>query len=456
MSHLNLPGYLFDATRNRYFRVVQNGNAAMSPDSDSGSEFDLSPLPHSIAQYTSSEVARTKRQEQLELNKVDEPVQVLPSSCRTMLMPTSGSFKYEVQADYWIHARHCGDIPKMTALRRPLQRAMDLAAMESEMQIGGQTQAGISGLVYNETIKLILLGCKDGTVVSFNADNLRGSYSCDKKLVVDLKSPVSCIDVKDDLIAASSLGGVNMPAAWKIMRVNGTGPGRSFEVLGEDRSAAESCFGCALYYPGPTKEENGSSMHLALCLQKEIRFSSYSKRVKSIKTNSDPLALAALHDLHLVAVGFRNGVVFMFDTKDPQYKVVTRFKHGSTVTGIQVVCGHYIVVAGLSDNLKLYDIRYSKTKPNAPPTIVTVLDYAQFRNEYTPHTPMSISSDGSLLAVTCGDGKVQIYDTWTGRLFKSTLTNERKEITGVAWRPYGLAVSTEKTVFFHCWRKTGQ
>lgn len=443
MPNPSLPGYVFDAARNRYFRVVQNGEAAMGPGSRS-----LPPAPSSLFQYMASEIAKSDRDKYRDLTKVEEPKEVLPSPCKTKIVSTSGSLEYEVQAEYWIHARQCGAVQKLTGLMRPLQQAMDLARMTLQSQMGCRWAAEITVLVYDEKNEQVLLGCKDGTVMSCIEDHRSASGWGHRKLVVNLNSQVTCIDVKSDIIAMSSLGRENVPAAWQVVKLTGTGPERTFDLVADNWAAAKSIFSCALYDSG----RPDGVLHLALCCEKQIRFTAGgtdSSVAKTIRAKSDALAVAALHDRHLLLAGFRNGAIFIYDTRDPQYKCVASFEHGSTVTGIKAVGEHYVVVAGLCDKLKLYDIRSTKT---GTLTVVAVLEYAQFRNEHTTHTHMDISSDGSLLAVTCGEGRIQIYDTWTGRLYRAKLCEELEHATGVAWRPYGMVVSGERTVHFYHWR----
>ena len=122
----------------------------------------------------------------------------------------------------------------------------------------------------------------------------------------------------------------------------------------------------------------------------------------------------------VVAAGLRNGSIILVDIRSRG--AVRRLQFPSAVARLRPLDTHYILAAGLHDQMHLYDQRFTPAptgfRPHPSPPLISFLDY---RNRAYRRLGFDVSTALGLVAAAGDDGSVRLFGLDTGRVVDSTL-----------------------------------
>lgn len=192
--------------------------------------------------------------------------------------------------------------------------------------------------------------------------------------------------------------------------------------------------------------------------QKEIRLSNVTDmEIGHVKIESDVLAVDLCEVDSQFLAGCRNGSVRLYDIRDLS-KIAQgasckiKFSHGDAVTNVRHIQHHNVLISGLGNKLRLYDLRYCKENPRHGSHL---LEYHGYTNEYTIKHPLDVSADGSRIVIANDDNSLQFFDTWTGKRIQHDTLNAPSDtpVTGIKWdrSTQSLLVSGGTAVAYWAW-----
>ncbi|KAI4212045.1 MAG: hypothetical protein LQ351_005227 [Letrouitia transgressa] len=130
-----------------------------------------------------------------------------------------------------------------------------------------------------------------------------------------------------------------------------------------------------------------------------------------IGSKSDALSVD-YQDHNVILSGYRNGLVRLWDTRSQASTI--RLQHPSSVAHARAMTGHRIAVAGLSNQLCVYDLRYTErysldavTKPS--------LWFSEHKNMATLRPQLGFDVHQNLVAAATDDNSLHIFDTVSGQ-----------------------------------------
>ncbi|KAL9044015.1 MAG: hypothetical protein Q9214_002819 [Letrouitia sp. 1 TL-2023] len=130
-----------------------------------------------------------------------------------------------------------------------------------------------------------------------------------------------------------------------------------------------------------------------------------------LSLQSDALSLD-YQDHNVILSGYRNGSVGLWDTRSRASTV--RLRHPSSVVHVRAMTGHRIAVAGLSNQLCVYDLRYTKEHREG---VVTkpFLTFSEHKNMATVRPQLGFGVHQNLVAAATDDNSFHIFDAVSGQ-----------------------------------------
>lgn len=115
---------------------------------------------------------------------------------------------------------------------------------------------------------------------------------------------------------------------------------------------------------------------------------------------------------NVILSGYRNGLVRLWDTRSRASTI--RLQHPSSVAHVRAMTGHRIAVAGLSNQLCVYDLRHTKEHTEG---IVTkpFLRFSEHKNMATVRPQLGFDVHQNLVAAATDDNSFHIFDTASGQ-----------------------------------------
>ncbi|KAA6409998.1 MAG: hypothetical protein FRX48_06612 [Lasallia pustulata] len=141
-------------------------------------------------------------------------------------------------------------------------------------------------------------------------------------------------------------------------------------------------------------------------------------------------------DENVVVAGGRDGTVRLWDARSRGK--TTRLQFPSCISQVKAINGSRVVVAGLQDNLHLYDLRFassprrtmhglisrSRDRPSSSSRTTRMLSqtptnpylsYPDYTNSSQPFLGFDVSENRGLVAAATEDCTVRMYGLWTGK-----------------------------------------
>jgi hypothetical protein len=97
-------------------------------------------------------------------------------------------------------------------------------------------------------------------------------------------------------------------------------------------------------------------------------------------------------------------------------------KHGSSIAHVRSINQHQVIVAGLQNQMSIYDTRFfqsDKTNPNGRTLSSPLLDFPDYRNEAHYHIGWDVSLELNLVASAQDNGTVKLFSLSSGRVLRS-------------------------------------
>ncbi|EGC48209.1 conserved hypothetical protein [Histoplasma capsulatum var. duboisii H88] len=124
----------------------------------------------------------------------------------------------------------------------------------------------------------------------------------------------------------------------------------------------------------------------------------------------------------VVIAGMNNSLVQFFDLRSQD--TVSRLQHPHGVYKIRKVDEWRIVMAGAKKNLHMYDLRYASSgiarhpQPNKPNHTSTkpYISFHEYENDHISHDELDVSPEIGLLACTSPSKRIQLFSLSTGKL----------------------------------------
>lgn len=163
--------------------------------------------------------------------------------------------------------------------------------------------------------------------------------------------------------------------------------------------------------------------------------------------SSTVLALSTVEERRVAVYGQRNGTVSVADLDArPDQKPALQIHAGAgaavTHTSCGLAGGSFVLVAGLNDTLKLYDLRYASSSSSSSSTALRketpcVMEYGGYENAYELRHGFDVDySGGRTFAVSSGRGDVvNVYDIWSGELLETCKLPGSPVCRKLAWAP---------------------
>ena len=122
-------------------------------------------------------------------------------------------------------------------------------------------------------------------------------------------------------------------------------------------------------------------------------------------------------DNNILINGQRNGNVKLWDVRTSGYEGTSYpIQHSSSITHVKKINENKIVVAGREDKLCIYDLRFLKGQPTAPPIHPTrpYLDFPTYTNWELDAQNVGFDVCKGVIAAATDHGRVQFLDIDTG------------------------------------------
>lgn len=100
----------------------------------------------------------------------------------------------------------------------------------------------------------------------------------------------------------------------------------------------------------------------------------------------------------------------------------------SSIAHLRSINEHHVLVAGLQNNMALYDMRFFKQRTNGTRALLT---FPEYRNAAHFHTGWDVSSELGAVTAAQDDGRVRLFSLRTGRALKSKALEELRTDTPV-------------------------
>ncbi|KAI9735256.1 MAG: hypothetical protein M1834_001846 [Cirrosporium novae-zelandiae] len=143
------------------------------------------------------------------------------------------------------------------------------------------------------------------------------------------------------------------------------------------------------------------------------------------RTKTDHRAIEFLSP-NIIIAGLLDGTLTLYDTRTGERRV-QRLRHASKVTHLAAIDEMRVVCAGLQNNLDMYDLRYTSTlgkwrSPSfAPQSSRPAISYEGYRNWTSETIGFDIDPELGIVAAATDDGKVQLFELYTGKAVQSPL-----------------------------------
>lgn len=122
--------------------------------------------------------------------------------------------------------------------------------------------------------------------------------------------------------------------------------------------------------------------------------------------------------------GGRQPRLWMTDMREPE-SGWTFVRHTSSITHLRSVNQHQVLVAGLQDQMCLYDMRFfaKSHRPNGHKPLVS---FPGYKNQAHVHTGWDVCTDLGVVAAAHDDGTVKLFSLQSGRTLRSPELNSVK------------------------------
>jgi hypothetical protein len=248
------------------------------------------------------------------------------------------------------------------------------------------------------------------------------------------------------IMMACSMGGEQTPGQWGIITLIKEG---CSSVTSGSGVARELKFGDA-FCVAINKSLIGSCGTNNGFIMTEVRPDSFnSSKNRFIHEGSDVLSVVYLNKIGkpCALIGCRNGTLINFDYRKKPTTAIKQ-KVVSGISTVKNINDHYVLVAGIGNEMKLFDLRMMPK---------SVLQYYGYENENNAFARLSISAQGDKIAYVASEKCIQLFDTWNGQQLEfpnSTLvsldngeTSIDNRVVDVQWndhnRSSGILVGTK-------------
>ncbi|ANB11298.1 hypothetical protein AWJ20_4102 [Sugiyamaella lignohabitans] len=468
-----LPGFYYDNDRKRYFRIINTGQATSQGSSD----------------YSISAVAEVRRRRKK--RNVDQNGTTSRSGHSSQYGPGNGlgvhtccsntsNRQGSLMSSLYPYPHGSGSSIKRYMLassvnpriNRTAHSTMLISAMSQQAHWSlemASTSDNLACISWSQKEQVLVLGTKEGQCSAVSGEEMvtdttslivRPSNSNSTYLLGSFNSEVTSLSLSGDSMVTTSLGGPGMSGhlGCTIMKPNDASSYIQFK-LPERKSAF--CSAVREDPSGPYTRLAVGADTCAFCIHPYVS-GAFKER---FDTGSDVLAVEYVDESpssansYLLLAGCRSGSLNLLDPRLPSRhltptKPVTQAFHPSAVTHVKSLNdSRYLLVSGLEDTLALYDLRY--VKPGAGPSNRTrspylknlgapskpVLTYNGYTNLHTSRHGFAVDSACKNFAVASDDGKVFIYNIWTGDNITSRPLRKYpffpSAVTCLEWAPSG-------------------
>lgn len=413
-SVMQIPGYYWDAEKNRYFKVQANHQAPAT------STYTKDAIAREKAAKDKREAANERsNQEQRELVHRSESLRhpLLGSIGLRRELGQHALLKHRHNAQALAIGtglkEHPWDLPNVATCQTILEFNWDESTRS--FLIAARADNGLCSLVSATTGRLL----NNRTRLDFRWN----------ELLADIQSDVSSISITPSRIAAITLLGQEERAELRLLTLNDPAsqcPNTPAEF------DAQVIYRFALDQTAWTSSANdllpsSSSATFAVGITgRVVLFTGTPGNWDSSKfmhVDSDPLALAWLTPT-TAAAGLRNGTVQLWDVRSNG--AANRLTHGGSVTGMRRVGAERLVVAGLEGSLALYDLRMAREvepqqwrhrrkrqRKTARGRTLPAVDFAH-DDAHPGALGFDVSPGLGLVAAADGENVVQLYSIATG------------------------------------------
>lgn len=439
----SLPGYYFDERANRYFRIVQSGQAAAAPSSSNSNE-QAAPA---VMKYTNSGLRKMLREEQendaAELENYSSPE--IPSSLSAGVnSPPSASSWTRYLHQYRVDRRQ-GNRARWAGLENSLRRNLGISGMTPQQRHPLPPEWGeINMAVLCDTKGYLAVGQANGKVKAlhmFPKGKLVTPQHASYLDLVNLETPISSMVMnKQGTLLVTSTGGRGVSSKFFVCNLRPDGPYRLQGTVIKPTSTIQTT---AIWSSALHSTTKG---HFALlgCVKQFLYLNLDETYYTSVMTDSDALAVELSSEESsggkICVAGFRNASVALYDARELSDTTSPRparsFLHGGPLTNLKFVNENMMLAAGLNNSLALYDLRYVDIEKDRAPLI----EYKGYMNDFKLNTRLTVSPDKSHFAIAGGGNIIYFYDTWTGRAIQHPYINDAEwmltgtqVVTGLTW-----------------------
>lgn len=123
----------------------------------------------------------------------------------------------------------------------------------------------------------------------------------------------------------------------------------------------------------------------------------------------------------MLFAGGRQPLLWISDLRAPTagWSHVT---HGSSIAHVRSINPHQVIVAGLQNQMSIYDTRFfqsDKTNPHGRTISSPLLNFPDYRNEAHYHIGWDVSTELNLVASAQDGGTVKLFSLTSGRILRS-------------------------------------
>lgn len=124
---------------------------------------------------------------------------------------------------------------------------------------------------------------------------------------------------------------------------------------------------------------------------------------------------------NVLFAGGRQPLLWISDLRAPTagWSHVT---HGSSIAHVRSINPHQVIVAGLQNQMSIYDTRFfqsDKTNPHGRTISSPLLNFPDYRNEAHYHIGWDVSTELNLVASAQDGGTVKLFSLTSGRILRS-------------------------------------
>lgn len=212
------------------------------------------------------------------------------------------------------------------------------------------------------------------------------------------------LDCDVPIMMACSMGREQTPGQWGIITLIDEGHS---SVTSSAGVARELKFGDA-FCVAINKSMIGSCGTNNGFIMTEVRPDSFnSSKSRFIHEGSDVLSVVYLNKIGkpCALLGCRNGTLINLDYRKKASAAIKQ-KVVSGISTVKNIKDHYVLIAGIGNEMKLFDLRMMSE---------SVLQYYGYENESNTFARLSVSDKGDKIAYVASESRIQLFDTWNGQ-----------------------------------------